>query len=82
MIFYIPLIVILSFALLFGTFFVVKQQSAAIVERFGKFTGIRQSVIGATIIAIGTSLPELTVDIVAIKKRLLDLAIGDIIGFQ
>jgi len=43
MIFYIPLIVILSFALLFGTFFVVKQQSAAIVERFGKFTGIRQS---------------------------------------
>ena len=43
MIFYIPLIVILSFALLFGTFFVVKQQSAAVVERFGKFTGIRQS---------------------------------------
>jgi len=45
-----------------------------------EFTGIRQSVIGATIIALGTSLPELTVDIVAIKKRLLDLAIGDIIG--
>ncbi len=43
MIFYIPLLVILSFALLFGTFFVVKQQSAAVVERFGKFTGIRQS---------------------------------------
>ena len=43
MIFYIPLLVILSFALLFGTFFTVKQQSAAIVERFGKFTGIRQS---------------------------------------
>ena len=45
-----------------------------------EFTGIRQSVIGATIIALGTSLPELTVDIVAVKKRLLDLAIGDIIG--
>lgn len=45
-----------------------------------EFTGIRQSVIGATIIALGTSLPELTVDIVAIKRRLLDLAIGDIIG--
>ena len=43
MIFYIPLIVILSLVFLFGTFFVVKQQSAAIVERFGKFTSIRQS---------------------------------------
>lgn len=43
-------------------------------------TGITQSVIGATIIALGTSLPELTVDIVAVRKRLLDLAIGDIIG--
>ena len=29
--------------MLFGTFFVVKQQSAAVVERFGKFTSIRQS---------------------------------------
>ena len=43
MIFYIPLIVILSLVVLFGTFFVVKQQSAAIIERFGKFTSIRQS---------------------------------------
>ena len=31
------------FVLLFLTFFIVKQQSAAIVERFGKFVGIRQS---------------------------------------
>jgi cation:H+ antiporter len=45
-----------------------------------EITGIRQSVIGATIIALGTSLPELTVDIVAIRRRLVDLAIGDIIG--
>ena len=31
------------FLLLFFTFFIVKQQSAAIVERFGKFVSIRQS---------------------------------------
>ena len=31
------------FILLFFTFFIVKQQSAAIVERFGKFVSIRQS---------------------------------------
>ena len=29
--------------LLFFTFFIVKQQSAAIVERFGKFVSVRQS---------------------------------------
>lgn len=43
-------------------------------------TGIRQSVIGATIVAFGTSLPELTVDIIAVRKRHLDLALGDIVG--
>ena len=33
----------LGFVLLFGTFFIVRQQSAAIVERFGKFISVRQS---------------------------------------
>ena len=33
----------LGFVLLFGTFFIVRQQSAAIVERFGKFVSVRQS---------------------------------------
>lgn len=43
-------------------------------------TGIKQSVIGATIIALGTSLPELTVDVIAVRKRHLELALGDIVG--
>lgn len=43
-------------------------------------TGIRQSVLGATIIAFGTSLPELTMDIIAVRKKHLELALGDIIG--
>ena len=33
----------LGFVLLFGTFFIVRQQSAAVVERFGKFVSVRQS---------------------------------------
>ena len=43
MIFYIPLIVLLSLVILFGPFFIVKQQSAAIIERFGKYTSTRHS---------------------------------------
>lgn len=45
-----------------------------------EYSGIRESVIGATIISLGTSLPELIVDLVAVRKRHLDLAVGDIIG--
>jgi len=33
----------LGFVLLFGTFFIVRQQSAAVVERFGKFVNVRHS---------------------------------------
>jgi cation:H+ antiporter len=42
--------------------------------------GIASSVIGATAIAIGTSLPELAVNITAIRKRRYGLAIGNTIG--
>jgi len=42
MIFY-TIILPIGLLLLFFTFFIVKQQSAAIVERFGKFVDVRQS---------------------------------------
>ena len=42
MLFY-TIILPIGLLLLFFTFFIVKQQSAAIVERFGKFVSVRQS---------------------------------------
>ena len=42
--------------------------------------GLSQQVIGATIIALGTSLPELTLGLKAILKGHLGLAFGEIIG--
>ena len=42
MLFY-TIILPIGFLLLFFTFFIVKQQSAAVVERFGKFVSVRQS---------------------------------------
>jgi regulator of protease activity HflC (stomatin/prohibitin superfamily) len=38
-----PVLLIVGFLLLAGTFFTVKQQTAALVERFGKFTSMRHS---------------------------------------
>ena len=42
--------------------------------------GISDLVIGVTIVAVGTSLPELAVSIVAVRKGLHGLALGNIIG--
>lgn len=41
---------------------------------------VSQSLIGLTIVAIGTSLPELATSVVAAYKRQTDIAIGNIIG--
>lgn len=42
--------------------------------------GIPQSTIGLTIVAFGTSLPELVASITAARKNLSDMAIGNVIG--
>ncbi|MCW3999332.1 MAG: hypothetical protein NWE93_03740 [Candidatus Bathyarchaeota archaeon] len=42
--------------------------------------GLSQQIIGATIIAIGTSLPELSLDIRAMLRGHSGLAFGDVIG--
>ena len=44
------------------------------------FIGAPKSVIGLTVIAIGTSLPEIVTCIVASRKNHGDLAVGDILG--
>jgi cation:H+ antiporter len=44
------------------------------------FFGISDLVIGLTIVAIGTSLPELMASIMSVKKGEDDLAIGSVIG--
>jgi cation:H+ antiporter len=42
--------------------------------------GVSQKIIGLTIIAAGTSLPELVTSVVAALKRNSDIAIGNVIG--
>lgn len=48
--------------------------------KLAKILNIAESFIGATIIAIGTSLPELSIDLQAIRKKHFGLALGDAIG--
>ena len=42
--------------------------------------GVPPILIGVKIVAIGTSLPELTLDLVAVRRGRVHLAIGDIVG--
>ncbi|MER0238455.1 calcium/sodium antiporter [Fulvimarina sp. MAC8] len=42
--------------------------------------GISEAVIGLTIVAIGTSLPELATAIIAARKREVDVILGNVVG--
>ena len=46
------------------------------------YFGVSDTIIGLTVIAIGTSLPELASSLIAVKKGEHDLAIGNVIGLS
>jgi cation:H+ antiporter len=56
--------------------YIVTHSAITISKNFG----IAEAILGATILSIGTTLPELSVNMAAIKKRDIGLAIGDTIG--
>ncbi|MDX1595720.1 MAG: calcium/sodium antiporter [Nitrosopumilaceae archaeon] len=63
-------------ALLFGGANLTVDNAVIIAENFG----VSERIIGITVIAIGTSLPELITSIAAIKKGHTDIGVGNIIG--
>ena len=54
----------------------VVDSATAIAEDFG----LSQTLIGLTIVAMGTSLPELVTSVVAARKGQVDMALGNVIG--
>ncbi|RPA69412.1 calcium/sodium antiporter [Cyclobacteriaceae bacterium YHN15] len=42
--------------------------------------GLSERIIGLTIVSIGTSLPELATSLAAVKKKKVDIAIGNVVG--
>lgn len=62
-------------ALIFGGNIVVKN-SITIAQSFG----VSEGMIGLTIVALGTSLPELAASLTALKKGKPDIIIGNIVG--
>lgn len=46
----------------------------------GEMLGIPKAVIGLTLVAVGTSLPEFAVSILAVLRRQYDVAVGNVLG--
>jgi cation:H+ antiporter len=45
-----------------------------------KMIGVSETLIGLTIVAVGTSLPELATSVIAAYKKSFDIALGNIVG--
>jgi len=75
----VPMAILFSLAglamVIFGADLLV---SAAVT--LARSTGVSESVIGLTIVAVGTSLPELAASLVAAFRRQADIALGNILG--
>lgn len=67
---------IVGLAIMIGGAQLVVDHSITIAHSFG----LSAEFIGITIVAFGTSLPELTASLVAAWRRKLDIAVGNIIG--
>ncbi|WP_445285976.1 calcium/sodium antiporter [Yoonia sp. 208BN28-4] len=62
-------------ALMFGAQFLVDGAVSA-----ARSFGVSEAFIGLTIVAVGTSLPELATSLIAAFRRQSDIAIGNVIG--
>lgn len=45
-----------------------------------KILGVSEALIGLTVVAIGTSLPELVTSVIAARKNHVDIAVGNVVG--
>lgn len=70
------LLMLVGLALLLAGANYLTEGSSAVAKRFG----ISEFVIGLTIVAIGTSAPELVVSFISTMEGKTDMAIGNVIG--
>lgn len=66
----------LGLLLLVGGSRILLTGAVGIAEHFG----VSEAVIGLTLVAVGTSLPELSVSVIAAIRRHADVAIGNVLG--
>ena len=69
-------LIALGIVLLYVGAYLTVENSVILAKEFG----LSEKIIGLTVIAIGTSLPELITSVIAIRKGHTDIGVGNIIG--
>ena len=75
--------IILNIGIIIASVFAIFLSSKGIVSSctyFATLLGVSDTIIGLTIVAMGTSLPELVTSLVASKKGESAIAMGNVIG--
>lgn len=72
--------IIIKFLISIGLLLLLSKLVVDSGIEIANFVGLPNSVIGATLIAFGTTLPELATTIQALKKHLFEMALGNILG--
>lgn len=73
---WIVMAVVFGLVLLIAGSQVLLKGAVGIAESFG----VSEAVIGLTLVALGTSLPELSISVIAAFRRHADVAIGNVLG--
>ncbi|WP_339806481.1 calcium/sodium antiporter [uncultured Marinobacter sp.] len=68
--------IVLGLVLLIAGSQILLKGAVGIAELYG----VSEAVIGLTLVAVGTSLPELSISVIAALRRHADVAIGNILG--
>ena len=69
-------LIAIGIVLLYVGAYLTVENSVILAKEFG----LSEKIIGLTVIAIGTSLPELITSVIAIRKGHTDIGVGNIIG--
>jgi cation:H+ antiporter len=69
-------LIVIGVVLLGAGAYLTVENAVVLAKEFG----LSEKIIGLTVIAIGTSLPELITSIIAIRKGHTDIGVGNIIG--
>ena len=75
-----PVLLVGQFVLLAGAVAIAGSLLARSADRIAEATGLGRLLVGSLLLAGVTSLPELSVDIAAIRSGFVDLAAGDLLG--
>lgn len=74
------LVVVVQFILLAGVIFAAGACLSYCADQIAEITGFGRLLVGSVLLAGATSLPELTVDVTAVRMGQADLAAGDLLG--